>query len=108
MAPPSLPAERRRLLARERGHAALEILGAAAGGDRLRLQLHLGLEALPRRLMEQPLGAAERLFHQSTWESLETQMELEAQAIAASGRTEDFKSGVTAFARKQAPTFRGK
>ena len=49
------------------------------------------------------------LFHQSTQESLETQMELEAQAIAASGRTEDFRAGVTAFAdKKPLPTFRGR
>jgi hypothetical protein len=35
-------------------------------------------------------------------------MELEAQAIAASGRTDDFRAGVTAFANKQpAPPFRG-
>jgi 2-(1,2-epoxy-1,2-dihydrophenyl)acetyl-CoA isomerase len=54
-------------------------------------------------------GGAKRLFHQSTWESLETQMELEAQAIAASGRTEDFRAGVTAFATKQpAPAFLGR
>jgi 2-(1,2-epoxy-1,2-dihydrophenyl)acetyl-CoA isomerase len=53
-------------------------------------------------------GAAKRLFHQSTWESLETQMELEAQAIAASGHTEDFRAGVTAFAQKATPTFRGR
>ena len=54
-----------------------------------------------------PSAAAKRLFHQSTWESLETQMELEAQAIAASGHTDDFRAGVTAFAQKQTPTFRG-
>ena len=54
-------------------------------------------------------GAAKRLFHQSTWESLETQMELESQAIAASGHTEDFRNGVTAFAQKKAPpTFQGR
>jgi 2-(1,2-epoxy-1,2-dihydrophenyl)acetyl-CoA isomerase len=54
-------------------------------------------------------GGAKRLFHQSTWESLETQMELEAQAIAASGRTQDFRAGVTAFAAKQpAPPFQGR
>jgi 2-(1,2-epoxy-1,2-dihydrophenyl)acetyl-CoA isomerase len=53
-------------------------------------------------------GAAKRLFHQSTWESLETQMELEAQAIAACGHTEDFRGGVTAFAHKTTPTFRGR
>ena len=53
-------------------------------------------------------GAAKRLLHQSTWESLETQMELEAQAIAAAGHTEDFRAGVTAFAQKGTPTFRGR
>ena len=53
-------------------------------------------------------GAAKRLFHPSTWESLETQMELEAQAIAASGRTEDFRGGVTAFAEKRTPSFHGR
>jgi 2-(1,2-epoxy-1,2-dihydrophenyl)acetyl-CoA isomerase len=69
-------------------------------------------QTLARELAQGPtkaFGGAKRLFHQSTWESLETQMELEAQAIAASGRTEDFRAGVTAFANKQpAPSFRGK
>ena len=67
---------------------------------------------LARELAQGPskaFGAAKRLFHQSTWESLETQMELEAQAIAASGRTEDFRAGVTAFAdKKPLPAFRGR
>jgi 2-(1,2-epoxy-1,2-dihydrophenyl)acetyl-CoA isomerase len=53
-------------------------------------------------------GRAKLLFHQSTHESLETQMELEAQAIAACGHTEDFRNGVTAFARKQPVTFEGR
>jgi 2-(1,2-epoxy-1,2-dihydrophenyl)acetyl-CoA isomerase len=53
-------------------------------------------------------GKAKLLFHQSTQESLETQMELEAQAIAASGHTEDFRNGVVAFARKQSVTFQGR
>jgi 2-(1,2-epoxy-1,2-dihydrophenyl)acetyl-CoA isomerase len=69
-------------------------------------------QAMARELAQGPtkaFGGAKRLFHQSTWESLETQMELEAQAIAASGRTEDFRAGVTAFATKQpAPAFRGR
>ena len=67
--------------------------------------------ALARELAQGPtraFGAAKRLLHQSTWESLETQMELEAQAIAASGHTRDFATGVTAFANKQAPTFEGR
>ena len=67
--------------------------------------------ALAAELAQGPtkaFGAAKRLLHQSTWESLETQMELEAQAIAASGRTEDFRAGVTAFAQKATPTFQGR
>jgi 2-(1,2-epoxy-1,2-dihydrophenyl)acetyl-CoA isomerase len=69
------------------------------------------VEALARELAHGPtlaFGGAKRLFHQSTWESLETQMELEAQAIAASGHTHDFKNGVTAFAGKKTPTFQGR
>jgi 2-(1,2-epoxy-1,2-dihydrophenyl)acetyl-CoA isomerase len=69
------------------------------------------VDALARELAQGPtkaFGAAKRLLHQSTWESLETQMELEAQAIAASGRTRDFGAGVTAFANKQTPTFEGR
>src|SRR5262247_1002104 len=69
------------------------------------------LGALARELADGPtlaFGRAKALFHQSTQESLETQMELEAQAIAASGHTEDFRNGVVAFARKQAVTFKGR
>ncbi|MFL5197993.1 MAG: enoyl-CoA hydratase/isomerase family protein [Microvirga sp.] len=75
-------------------------------------ELASSVATLARELAQGPskaFGAAKRLFHQSTWESLETQMELEAQAIAASGRTEDFRAGVTAFAdKKPAPVFRGR
>ena len=69
------------------------------------------LTALARELAQGPtlaFGGAKALFHQSTQESLETQMELEAQAIARSGHTEDFKTGVTAFAQKKAATFCGR
>jgi 2-(1,2-epoxy-1,2-dihydrophenyl)acetyl-CoA isomerase len=69
------------------------------------------LAALAKELAQGPTlayGKAKLLFHQSTHESLETQMELEAQAIAASGHTEDFRNGVAAFARKQAVTFHGR
>jgi 2-(1,2-epoxy-1,2-dihydrophenyl)acetyl-CoA isomerase len=74
-------------------------------------ELRSAVDALARELAAGPtlaIGGAKRLFHQSTWESLETQMELEAQAIAASGHTEDFREGVTAFANKQTPTFKGR
>ena len=74
-------------------------------------ELKSAVETLARELAQGPtlaFGAAKRLFHQSTHESLETQMELEAQAIARSGHTEDFKAGVTAFANKKTPTFEGR
>jgi len=75
-------------------------------------ELTASVRTLARELAQGPskaFGGAKRLFHQSTWESLETQMELEAQAIAASGHTEDFRAGVTAFAdKKPLPTFRGR
>jgi 2-(1,2-epoxy-1,2-dihydrophenyl)acetyl-CoA isomerase len=73
-------------------------------------ELRSAVDALARELAEGPtlaFGGAKRLFHQSTWESLETQMELEAQSIARSGRTADFREGVTAFANKQTPKFTG-
>jgi len=74
-------------------------------------ELGSATRALAKELAQGPtkaFGAAKLLFHQSTHESLETQMELESQAIAASGHTEDFREGVTAFAAKKTPTFRGR
>ena len=74
-------------------------------------ELGSATRALARELAQGPtkaFGAAKLLFHQSTHESLETQMELESQAIAASGHTEDFREGVTAFSAKKTPTFRGR
>ena len=58
---------------------------------------------LARELAQGPtfaIGRAKQLFQQSTQESLETQMELEAQAIAATGHSEDFRAGVNAFVKK--------
>ncbi|MBI4240351.1 MAG: enoyl-CoA hydratase [Candidatus Rokubacteria bacterium] len=66
---------------------------------------------LARELAQGPtvaLGHAKRLILLSEQESLETQMEHEAQEIAAMGKTEDFKEGVTAFAQKKTPTFKGR
>ena len=57
----SAPAECRRLLLGERGDAGSEIVGVPAGGNALRFELHLCLQALPRRLLEQALGTYERL-----------------------------------------------
>src|SRR5262245_16566194 len=75
-------------------------------------ELRTAVDTLSRELAQGPskaFGGAKRLLHQSTWESLETQMELEAQSIAAMGHTVDFRAGVTAFANKQPPPpFRGR
>jgi 2-(1,2-epoxy-1,2-dihydrophenyl)acetyl-CoA isomerase len=74
-------------------------------------ELTAAVASLARELAQGPskaFGIAKRLLHQSTWESLETQMELEAQGIAACGHTEDFRAGVTAFAEKKTPTFHGR
>ncbi len=67
--------------------------------------------ALARELAQGPtlaFGRAKLLFQQSTQESLETQMELEAQAIARSGATEDFRNGVAGFAQKKPVRFAGR
>jgi 2-(1,2-epoxy-1,2-dihydrophenyl)acetyl-CoA isomerase len=53
------------------------------------------------------LGAAKRLLHHSSSESLETQMELEAQAIAERARTADAREGIAAFIAKRPANFRG-
>jgi 2-(1,2-epoxy-1,2-dihydrophenyl)acetyl-CoA isomerase len=55
----------------------------------------------------QAYGHAKALFYSSTSETLETQMEREAQLIAASGKTADFREGIFAFVEKRQPTFQG-
>src|SRR5260370_21422803 len=77
----SPPLEGRLLLRGERRHAAREVLGVAARGDRLRLELHLRLEALPRGLVEEALGAAEglrRSLRELARERLDAPLELRA------------------------------
>jgi 2-(1,2-epoxy-1,2-dihydrophenyl)acetyl-CoA isomerase len=53
-------------------------------------------------------GRAKTLLYSSTSETLETQMEHEAQCIAACGKTADFREGIFAFAEKRTPTFQGR
>jgi 2-(1,2-epoxy-1,2-dihydrophenyl)acetyl-CoA isomerase len=53
------------------------------------------------------LGEARRLFHSGLVETLETQMELETQAIARMATTADGREGIEAFLEKRAPTFSG-
>lgn len=69
------------------------------------------LSTLAKQLAQGPtlaFGGAKLLFHQSTTESLETQMEHEAQAFARIGQTEDFWHGVNAFRHKKTPILKGR
>jgi 2-(1,2-epoxy-1,2-dihydrophenyl)acetyl-CoA isomerase len=54
------------------------------------------------------LGCAKKLLTLSAHSSLETQMEHERRAIAACGRTADFREGTDAFFAKRAPKFQGR
>jgi 2-(1,2-epoxy-1,2-dihydrophenyl)acetyl-CoA isomerase len=67
--------------------------------------------ALARRLAEGPtqaFGRAKKLCYASLGDTLETQMEHEARAIAHSGGTEDFREGIQAFIQKRPPVFQGR
>jgi 2-(1,2-epoxy-1,2-dihydrophenyl)acetyl-CoA isomerase len=54
------------------------------------------------------LGYAKKLLTLSAQSSLETQMEHERRAIAACGRTADFREGADAFFAKRPPKFQGR
>ena len=54
------------------------------------------------------MGRAKALINQSLSESLETQMENETRAIAASAATEDFQEGVSAFLDKRQPDYKAR
>lgn len=69
------------------------------------------VEALARDLANGPtraLGAATRLLREGMDHSLETQMELEARAIADMGRSADGREGIAAFLAKRKPSFTGR
>ena len=73
-------------------------------------ELHTEAQAVAGQLASaatRALGAARRLLHHSFAESLETQMELEAQAIADQARTQDAYEGIAAFIAKRKPAFTG-
>jgi 2-(1,2-epoxy-1,2-dihydrophenyl)acetyl-CoA isomerase len=64
-----------------------------------------------RQLAQGPTQAfarAKKLCYTSVNETLETQMEHEARAIASSGKTEDFREGIEAFIQKRPPSFQGR
>jgi 2-(1,2-epoxy-1,2-dihydrophenyl)acetyl-CoA isomerase len=53
------------------------------------------------------IGAAKRLLHSGWSETLETQMEYEARAIADIAQTADGQEGINAFLSKRPPVFKG-
>lgn len=73
-------------------------------------QFQQNIQTLASQLAQGPTlayGRAKALLYSSTSETLETQMEHEAQMIAACGRTADFREGIFAFAEKRRPSFQG-
>lgn len=74
-------------------------------------QFQQNVQTIANQLAQGPTlayGRAKALFYSSTSETLETQMEHEAQMIAACGRTADFREGIFAFAEKRQPRFQGR
>jgi 2-(1,2-epoxy-1,2-dihydrophenyl)acetyl-CoA isomerase len=68
------------------------------------------VSAVARQLAQGPTLAyarAKKLCYASLTETLETQMEQEARAIAESGQSADFRQGLVAFIEKRPPAFQG-
>ena len=67
-------------------------------------------EGIARKLADGPTqayGEIRRLLNSVSDNSLETQLELEAQGLARIARTADAREGLTAFAEKRKPQFKG-
>jgi 2-(1,2-epoxy-1,2-dihydrophenyl)acetyl-CoA isomerase len=67
-------------------------------------ELAAGIAAMPTRA----IGMTKRLFDAAPTNSLDEQLELEAQLQAAATKSEDFQEGVAAFLEKRDPNFSGR
>ena len=67
-------------------------------------ELAATLAAMPTRA----IGMTKRLFDSAPNNTLEEQLELEAQLQSAATSSEDFREGVTAFLEKRDPDFKGR
>jgi len=73
-------------------------------------QLATHAEKIARKLASGPTkayGEIRRLFASALDQPLDTQMELEAQALARAAGTADAREGITAFGEKRKPVFKG-
>jgi 2-(1,2-epoxy-1,2-dihydrophenyl)acetyl-CoA isomerase len=67
-------------------------------------ELAATLAAMPTRA----IGMTKRLFEAASTNTLDEQLELEAQLQSAATRSEDFREGVAAFLEKRDPHFEGR
>ena len=73
-------------------------------------QLMTGAMAIARQLADGPrsLGMIRKAYWESTRNSYEQQLDLEAAIQGQAGKTEDFKEGVAAFLEKRPAAFKGR